>query len=176
MTNGFGAGFLTLGLLAAIWGLAALLGLLGIGVSLARRRHGRVPSLVGPIAAVLLAAVVAIAGFGVLALADEAAVGAAALVATVFVPLAAVGVRTRDAGDGRIDRLATAALAWSGPYLLAPVAFIGTNVVVTRAFDLAPAEARALGVGWLAVGVAGLTVTVGAWSLVGRASGLLGST
>lgn len=168
MSGSFGAGFFILALMAVLGGLAILLGLVAVAAAV-RRRSGRTPSLLRSVAVALLVGVVLTAAFGVLALFDESAIGAALLLAVVFVPLVAVVVGHRDSADGWRHLLAAAGTAWSLPSLLALVTFVGLNVVIPRWFDLAPAEARQAGVGWIAAAGAGLVVLAGALLLGGRA-------
>lgn len=162
MTDGFGAGVLTLTIMGLLAVPAGLLGLTAAAAVALRRRTGSVPTVVPAVADALLVGVVVPAGFGVLALADEAPVGAGLLVAVVFVPLVAVVGRHRESPGGWLGRLAISGLAWSVPYLLGAVVFVGLNVLVPRTFDLAPAESHAVGVGWIAATGAGVVALIGA--------------
>lgn len=162
MGDGFGAGFLTLTIVGLLAVLAVLLGLTAAAAVALRRRTGSVPTVVPAVADALLVGVVVPAGFGVLALADEAPVGAGLFVAVVFVPLVAVVIRHRESPGGWLGHLAIAGLAWSVPYLLGAAVFVGLNVLVPRTFDLAPAESHAVGVGWNAAVAAGVVASVGA--------------
>lgn len=173
MSGGFGAGFFTLTLLAVLAGLAALLGVSALLAMVLRDRSDGGPAWISPLAVGLLVVVVGVAGFGVLVLFDESAVGAGLVVAVVFAPLLSVGLRHRPWTGGWRHRLATAGLAWSLPYLLGVVAFVGLNVVIPRSFDLAPGEARSVGVGWIAVVGAGVVVIVGAVGLSDRVAHVL---
>lgn len=174
MAGGFGAGFLTLTLLAVIGGVAAVLVALGGTAWVVRRRSGS-RRTIRALAALLSAAAVVPAGFGVLALADESAVGAGLLMATVFVPLGAALLQGRAGAGERLEPIATAGLAWGGPYLLAVATFVGITAVVPSALGLAPAEARAVGVGPLAVAAAGAVATAGTLLLRARLARLVRS-
>lgn len=161
MTNGFGAGFATLGILAVIAGVAALLGLLTAGLAVTARRPGRLPGAVRYAAVGLLVAAVGLGGFGVVALLDEAAFGAVLFGLLVFLPLAVPVARGWRAGRGWIDVLAVAALAWSGPFLLGFGVFLVLTVGVIETFQLAGGEVRALGLTWLAAGGGGAVAVIG---------------
>lgn len=156
MSNGLGAAFGGLLLIAMLAGLATLLALTLGGVVVVQRRTGTVPRWLRYLPVVLLAGVVAVAGFGVLALYDEAATLAAVFVAIVFVPLGGVGVALHRRPDlSRLDVLATAGLAWSLPFLLGLGVTFGSLAVVTSVFELAPAQSRRLGLPWGATAVGG---------------------
>lgn len=176
MTDGFGAGFFVLALLVALGGTALVLALLAVVAVVVRRRTGRVPTLLRYLAVAVLAGVVVIAGFGVLALYDEAPVGAGLLVAVVLVPLAAATVRGRRATDlGPLDVLAATALAWGFPCLAGVVLFFALDLGVAAALDLAPAEAGRLAVSWAAVAGSGLAAVAGTVLLAERVAEWLAS-
>lgn len=161
MSGGFGAGFATLSVLAVLGVVAVLLGLVGVGAVAVGRRRGAVPTRLRVLAAALLVPVVAVAGFGVVALADEAAVAAALLVAVVFMPLAVEVGWGRWVGRTWLDGLAVAAMAWSVPYLLGAVAFFAVNVGAAEVLGVNTAGPRGMDVAWVAVVAGGLVVVVG---------------
>lgn len=164
MSNGFGAGFATLGLLLGLAGLAGLLGLTAAAGLVLDRRTGRIPGAVRYLAVGLLAAVLVVAGFGVLALADESAFGAGLLLVLVFVPLAGAVGRGWRADRGWLNTLVAASLAWSLPYLLGLGVFLAVTAGVIEAFQLAGGEARALGLHWFgAAGGAAVAVAGAVW-------------
>lgn len=170
MSNGLGAGFALLTILAVLLGVAVLLGLLTAGAVALERRSGTRPAPIRYVAAGLLAVALVVAGFGAVALADEALVGAALLVALVFVPLAGAGAIVRRAGHpDRLALTATTAMAWGGAYIFGIAVLAGLVVGLEPALGLAPGEARQVGLPWLETAVAGLAALAVALAL---ASGL----
>lgn len=161
MAGGFGAGFATLTMLVVLGVVAVALGVVGVGAVAVGRRQGAVPTWLRLLAAALLVPVVAVGGFGVVALADEAAVAAALLVAVVFAPLAVEVGRGRRAGRSWLDALAAAAMAWSVPYLLGAVALFGVNIGAAEVLGVNTAGPRGRDVAWVAVVASGLVVVVG---------------
>lgn len=117
--------------------------------------------------------VVLVAGFGLLALYDEAPVGAGLIVALVFVPLAAASVRGWQVDREWPDVLAGVAMAWSLPFILGLATFLAVNVGVIEAFQLAGGEARALGVVWIAGAGGALVTSIGSVWLYERVAGWL---
>lgn len=171
MSNGLGAGFAGLTLLAVLLGLATLLALSLIGVFVFRRRTDAVPRHLKYFSVAVLGGVILVAGFGVLALYDEAATLAALFLAIVLLPLAAVGVYVQRAtGLNRLDTLATVGLAWSLPFLVGLVVTFGLTTGIGSTFDLAPAESRRLGLAWIASTVGGIVVVIGSVLLGKRVS------
>lgn len=174
MANGFGAGFFALSLLVGLSALAVLLGATAIIGLASRRESGGIPDPVRYGAVGLLGLGVVVAGFGVLAMVDEAAVVAWLLVAVVFVPTAAAVVvgRGRSGTAHWLDHLALASMAWSGPFIAGAITFFGFVIGFPRVWNFAPAEPRGFGMAWLAVIAAG-GVTLGGtlgvlWWLGGR--------
>lgn len=162
MSNGLGAGFGALTLLAALAGLSLLVAL-GAGVSyVLYRRTGRVPRpLRLPLVAVGVV-VVGVAGFGVLALHDEAPPVAGLFVATVLAPFLVVGgylLRTTE--SPLVDVAATTVLAWGLLFLPGVAVVIGVTVGASDVFGLAAAESQRLGVPWVASTIGGGTVVLG---------------
>lgn len=102
------------------------------------------------------------------ALVDEATFGAGLFVLLVFLPLAVAIGRDRMAGPGRLDRLAVAALAWGGPFLLGIGVFLALTVGVIETFQLAGGEVRALGLPWIAAAGGGLVAVTGTSLLAPR--------
>lgn len=167
MTDGLGSGFFALTLLVLLGVGAVLLGLTAAGALALDRRRGRVPVAVRFLAMVLLAAVVVVAGFGVLVLADEAVVAAALVVAIAFAPVVAVVVRQRRAGrQPWLAVLATAGLAWGPSYLLGVVVAFGLDIALRELLDLAPAEPLSMAVAWVAAAGGGV-VAAGVAAVVG---------
>lgn len=118
MSNGLGAGFAFLTLLGVLVVLAGVLAVTTAGAVAFHRYRSRVPTLVLALAAGLLAIVVAVAGFGLLALVDEAPLAALVFGVLVGVPLVLVAGRARLVGDGWLAVAATAGLAWWFPFLV----------------------------------------------------------
>lgn len=174
MTSSFGAGFLALSVLVALAVLAVLLALLGVAAVALRRRIGRVPALLRYLAVAALTVGVGVAGFGVLALLDEAPVAAGLVLATVFAPLGVAGLRLHRTTDLRpLEVLAATAMAWGLPFVVGAVLFFALDLGVAAALDLAPAESGRLWVSWAAVAGSGLAAVGGTAVLAGRVAGWL---
>ncbi|WP_255150633.1 hypothetical protein [Halorarius halobius] len=129
MSNGLGAGFGFLLLVGVLLVVAGLLGVVTVAALVLRLLRSRVPVVVRYLAGGLLGVVVAVAGFGVLALYDEAWLGAVLLVALVWVPLAAVAGRARLAGRRWRVVVVTAAMAWPLPFAAGVALTFGVSVV-----------------------------------------------
>lgn len=166
MSNGLGAAFGGLLLLAVLSAMAGLLGLSLAGALVFRRRTGAVPGSLRYLSAAVVPGVVLVAGFGVVALFDEAATLASVFLASVLVPLGMIGGHLHRMSElSRVDTIATAGIAWSIPFLLGLVVTFGLPVTINRVFALAPAESRELGLYWLATGLGALVVVTGALRL-----------
>lgn len=152
MSNGFGAGF---GGLVILVGLVVLAGLLvaTAAVALYWRQEQSSPP-VDYVAVGLVAIVVAVAGFGIAALADEAPRIAVLFGATVGLPLVLVAGRARWTGAGWGSVAARSGMAWGLPFL----AGVGALYVLTVATDASPE---------VMTGVAG-AVTTGGTLLAGE--------
>lgn len=162
MSNGLGAGFGGLMLLAVLSALAVLLSLSVMGVFVFKRRMGTVPQALRYLSVVFLVAVILVTGFAVAALYDEAATLAVVFFAIVFVPLGVVGIYLHQTTDSPLlDTLATAGLAWSIPFLIGVIATFGGLNILTDMFDVAPAESRQLGFHWIATAVGAGVVVIG---------------
>lgn len=161
MSNGLGAGFFAITLLAVLAGLALLV-VLSTGVSWVwYRRAGRVPAPLRYLLVAVGVGVLGVAGFGVLVLFDEAPAVAGLFALLVVVPLlVAGGYLERTTGLGRLDVAATTVMAWGLPFLLGVVVVFGVTTGLSSAFDLAPAEFRRLGVAWAGAAVGGITVVL----------------
>lgn len=169
MTNGLGTGFFALAVLAVLLGLAALLALSLAGTVLVRRRSGTVRTLLTYFSVVVLVVALAVAGFGVVVLYDEAAVPAALFLVLVFLPVAAVGRHLhRETDLPRADAVATIGLAWSLPFVAGLIVVFGVTIGAGAVFDLAPVESRRLGVPWIATGLGGAVAVVGSVVLGAR--------
>lgn len=174
--DGFGAGFGALMLLVVLAGLAVLLGLVAAGTAVQGRRGDRVPDAVSYLAGGLLVAVVVVAGFGVLALSDEAAFAAGLFVVLVFLPLGAVAVRGWRAGRDPFSVLATTAMAWAPAFLLGLATFLAVTVGLVEAFGLAGGEFRALGLDLISIAGGGVVAIVGTALLEPRLARLVSTT
>lgn len=162
MSNGLGAGFAGLTLLAVLLGLAVLLVVTLVGVFLYGRRAEPVPRLLPYLSVVVLVGVILIAGFGVVALYDEALPLAVLFLAIVLVPLAAVGGAVQLTTDlGPIDALATTGLAWSLPFIVGVAVTAGLTIGLGSALGLPPAGSRQQTLVWLATAVGGIVVVAG---------------
>jgi len=168
MSNGLGAGFFGLTLLAILLGLAAVLTLALVGVVGFRRRIGTVPQLLKYVSIAVLGGVLVVAGFGVLAMYDEAVLLAVLFLVIVFVPLTVVGIYLHQTTElTRVDVLVTTGLAWSVPFVIGVGVTFGLTIGVSSTFDLAPAESQRLGVVWIAMLVGGAVIVTGS-VLLGR--------
>ena len=162
MSNGLGAGFFGVTLLAVLLGLAAVLTLALVGVVGFRRRTGSVPNLLKYVSIAVLGGVLLVAGFGVLAMYDEAVLLAVLFLAIVFVPLAAVGIYLHYMTELTwLDALVTTGLAWSLPFVIGVGVTFGLTIGVSSVLDLAPTESQRLGVVWIAMIVGGAVVVLG---------------
>jgi hypothetical protein len=162
MSNGLGAGFFGLTLLAILLGLAAVLTLTLVGVVGFRRRIGTVPQLLKYVSIAVLGGVLVVAGFGVLAMYDEAVLLAVLFLVIVFVPLTVVGIYLHQTIElTRVDVLVTAGLAWSLPFVIGVGVTFGLTIGVSSTFDLAPAESQRLGMVWIAMLVGGAVIVIG---------------
>lgn len=163
MSNGLGAGFATVTLLATLLVLAVLLVVTAAVALLSRRRRDSVPAAVVHEAVCLLGVVLVVAGFGVLALADEAPPAAALLLALVFVPLGGAVVVLRRAADrGLESTVATAAMAWRTAFLAGVAVLFVFVAGIEPALGLATWEARRVGLPWIETALAGLIALAGA--------------
>lgn len=176
MSNGFGAGFFGLALLAVLLGLAALLTLALVVVVVIRRRASTVPRLLNYGSLAVLGAVLLVAGFGVVAMYDEAVLIAVLLLMTVFVPLAAVGLYVHQTtSSSRLATLATTGVAWGVPFVVGVGITFGLMIGVSSALGLAPAEPERLWVAWTAMLVGGAVVLAGSLLLGKHLSQSLGA-
>lgn len=161
MSGGLGAGFATLTMLVVLAGLAALLGAVGIAAVGLERRAGRVPGWLRSVPAVLLVPVVAVGGFGVLALYDEAVVAAGLFLAVVIVPLGIEVGTGRRVGRSWLETFAIAGVSWCLPYLFGALAFFAVTIGAAELLELSPAATRGMGVAWVAMATSGVIVVVG---------------
>lgn len=176
MSNGLGAGFASLTILVALTGLACL----GILATITRfafyRRTGRLPASFRYLHGAILAVVLAVAGFGVLALYDEAPAAAGVFALTVLFPILVGGFYfDRTTERSRFDVAITTFMTWGPSFLVGVVFVFGTMVGVSSIFDLAPAETRQMGIAWLASTVGGVVVVLGMIFVGTRLRGLIGS-
>jgi hypothetical protein len=134
MTNGLGAGFAAAGVLAVLAAVAGALALVGVFGVLVDPGGKRVPRGFQYAAVVLLAVAVAVGGFGVVAVFDEAPTVAALLAGLVPFPVlvAAARVVSRDAVRGGVPVAATVAVAWAISFLLA----VGVLAALTVGTDV----------------------------------------
>jgi len=180
MTNGLGTGFFAVSLLAVLAGVAALLVLTTGGAFLARRRTGEVPQRLRYLAVGLLAVVVAVAGFGVLALVDKSVGLAGFLLLTVFGPLALVGVRVyrdtdidAEAHAGPLDVLAATGMAWGPPFVAGICVLFAVVVGVGSVLNIVPGATARTVLSWVGALAAGAVVVVGDLLLVDSVMRLL---
>ncbi len=162
MTNGLGAGFFALALLAVVAGLAGLVIITTVAAAMYQRRTGEMSALLGYLLVGLCLGVVIVAGFGILALFDELAVVAWLLAWSVVIPLLVEGVYlNRTMGFSQVEVITTTVMAWGVPFLLGVGVVVGVLSGITSVFGLSPVETRQLGVAWIAATIGGLTVILG---------------
>jgi hypothetical protein len=163
--------FLALTLLAVVAGFAAVSGFATVAALVARRRFDRAPGALRYLAVAGLVGGIAVAGFGVLAAYDEAPALAGFFLLSVFVPLALIVGRLRRSTDaGAFDTATAASMAWSLPFVLGAVVFLGLVIWLGRTFS--SAEIRRLGAVWLASAGAGVVVATAGLLLADRVVGL----
>lgn len=163
MSNGMGVAFGGVVLVVVLAGMAALLSL-SLAVTLAaRRRTEGIPDNLRNLSVAVVVGVALIAGFGLVALFDEAATLAAVFLVSALIPLGVVGVYLHQMTEfSRIDTIAMTGLAWSFPFLLGLAVTFGIPPTINSVFGLAPGESRDLGVYWLATGAGAIVVELGA--------------
>lgn len=172
MTDGFGAGFAAISLLATL-GVLALLATFGAAVraGVDRRSAAVSRALRNALGALGLVALV-VSGFAVLALVDEAPALAALFAGTVLVPLLVVVVmlrRTR--AIGHLKTGATTAAAWGPAFIVGVIVALGLQIGGVELFGLTQGESRNLGLPYVASAVGGLVVLAGTWALSVRGAG-----
>jgi hypothetical protein len=162
MSNGLGAGFGALVLFAALSGLA-LLSTLATAASYAGHRQARrLPSSVRYLFVLLGVAAVAVAGFGVLTLFDEAPSAAGLFLLLGFLPLLGAGVALHRRTElAPVTLAATTTMAWGPPFLVGVCAAFGTMAVLIALLDVPAAAASETGLPWIAAAVGGVVVVVG---------------
>jgi len=162
MSNGLGAGFFAITLLAVLAGLATLVVLAMIVSAVSHRRIGHTPTLLRYLLVLLCVGVLGVAGFGILFVYDETPAIAWLLTSIVVVPFLVVSVYlARSTGLSRFDVMTTTAMAWGVPFFLGVGVAVGVVNGIESVFDLAPAESRQMGVAWIAAAVGGLTTILG---------------
>jgi hypothetical protein len=177
MSNGFGAGFFAITLLAVLASLAAFLIIATVASVIYHRRTGQAPTLLRYLFVVIWLGVLGVSGFGVLLLFDEAPAAAWSVTSLVVVPLLAVGVYlARMSRLSPIGVITTTVMAWGVLFLLGVVIVFGVANGIDSVVGLAPAESRQLGVPWIAATAGGLTVTVGMVILGDRFGRMIHST
>lgn len=166
MSNGLGAAFGGVMLLAVLSAMAGLLGLFLAGVVVSRRRTGSVPGVLRYLSVAVVLGVILVAGFAVVALFGEAATLATVFFAIVLAPLGAVGIYLHRVTElSQLDTIATAGFAWSIPFLIGLTVIFGVPNVINSMFDLAPAESKQLGLYWVATALGAIIVVLGAIGL-----------
>jgi len=162
MSNGLGAGFGGLLLLAILLGLAGLLTLSLGAVYLFQRRRDAVPRLLKYLSIAFLAGVVVVAGFAIAALFDEVSLLPALFTAIAVIPLLVVGVYlSRTTELSSVDLLASTGLAWSVPFLLGVVVVFGLTLGVSQVLGWTSVQSQQRGLAQIATFVGGLVVVVG---------------
>jgi hypothetical protein len=169
MTNGLGAGFAALTMLAVLGGLALLALLTTVASWALHLRTGRVPAPVRHLLVLVGVAVLGIGGFALVAFADEAPLLSGLFTALVVVPLlVAAGFLARTTDLAPLDVGAVTVMAWALPFLLGVVVTFGTTTGVRSALGITSTQARQMGVRSVAAAIAGLVVVLGTGFLGGR--------
>ena len=167
MTNGLGAGFGGLMLLAVLLLLATIQIVLLLGIYVSRRRLDSVPGVLRYVSVVVLAGVILVGGFAVLVLYDEAWRLAVLFLAIVFVPLGAMAVSLyRQTELTLVDGVAAVGLAWSVPFLVGVGVILGL-IIGSSELGLATTSPEQQAVAWIATAVGGAVVMIGS-VLLGR--------
>lgn len=159
MSNGLGAGFFAITLLAVLAGLAVLITLLTVISIVFTRRRGHSPRLLGYLTVIVGIAVVAVAGFGILVLVDEAPAAAYLITLIVGIPLIVEYLYlVRRTSLPRCEAYTATLMAWCVPFFLGVIAVFAVMNGIESVFELAPAESRQLGVAWIAATIGGFVV------------------
>lgn len=149
-------------LLAVLLGLAVLLAACLAGVFVSHWRTGAVPPLLRYVSAALLCGVIVVAGFGVVALSDEAPPLAVLFVAIVLLPVAAVSGYLRLTTElPHVDTLATAGVAWSLPFVVGVVVTFGLSSGLGSVLEAPPAGSQRRALVWIATAVGAVVVVTG---------------
>lgn len=165
MSNGFGAAFGGL-LLAVLSGMALFLAACLAGFFLLESQSDNPPNVLRILSGALSVSVTVVAGFAVIALIDESAILATVFLGLVLVPIGAVGlILHRVTGLSSLDIIGTTGVAWSIPYLIGLTATFVFLIGVNRAFVLAPAASRSLGIYWIATLLGALIVLLGTFRI-----------
>lgn len=171
MSNGLGAGFAGLTLMAVLLGLAAILTLSLVGVFLFQRRNGSVPNLLKYLSVSVLLGVVLVAGFAVAALYDEAARLTAVFFVVVWMPLIAVAFYLNRSTELHwLDTVAVTGLAWSLPFIVGVFVVFGLTIGVSQVLGWTSVQSQQMGLTTIATIVGGIVVMAGAIFLGKRVS------
>lgn len=165
MSNGLGAGFAGLTLLAVLAAVAILAGLAAATGYTLRSRRGRGRDAVRVVLVGLGVVAVGVSGFGVLAFADEAALVAWLLSWLTLLPLLlAAGARVRAMGLSPATAFAATVAAWAPAFLAGLAVTVGATSAINAALGL-PGASQGTGVRWVAAAVGGLVVLLATYGL-----------
>jgi hypothetical protein len=161
MSNGLGAGFGALALLALLVGLA-LFSALATVVSVAwYRQAGRFPSWLRYLFVLIGVAAVVVTGVGVLALFDEAPTAAGLFLLLGLLPLFGAGVALgRKAESTRLALVVTTVMAWGPALLVGVIVTFGAMGVLVSLLDVPAAVASETSLPWIAAAIGGAVVVV----------------
>lgn len=163
MSNGLGAGFAALTLLAALGGLAIVSLLATVAAAVLVRRTGRLPGPLRYVFAALGVAVLGVTGFGVLALYDEAPAAAGLFLLLGLLPPPCVGLYLHGRlAVSALDLVATTVMAWAAPFLVGVAVAFGSMSALSTLFDVPPGGASGTSVPWIASALGGVVVALGA--------------
>jgi hypothetical protein len=176
MSNGLGAGFFAISLLAVLAGLAILAILATIAATVLHRRTGRVPTLLRYLLGAICLCVLGVAGFGILLLSDEAPAVAGLFVTIVVIPFLLGGVYFERTTEGtRLAVISTTVMAWGLPFFLGVAVAFGVLNGISSVLDLAPAESRQLGIAWITGAAGGTAILLGMIPIGTRLGGMVRS-
>lgn len=174
MSNGLGAGFAALTLVAGLVLVGILAGLVALAGYALGRRRGEVPHLVTHLLVALGAVALAVSGFGVIAFADEAALVAWLLACLALLPLLLVaGLRSRTSDQSPATTFAATVAAWAPAFLVGLAVTVGATSVANAALGL-PGAAQDTGVRVGTAALGGLVVVLGT-AVLGRRLVALGA-
>jgi len=177
MTNGMGAGFAAISMLAVLAGLALLVMAATAVFYAVYRRSGQGPTILRYLLAAASAGVVGVSGFGIAMLYDEATILAGLLALVALAPFVLVGIHlNRTTGLARLDVIVTTVMAWGLTFLIGVVVTFGTMEGIGAALDLSQVELRRMGIGWVASTAGGLTILLGMLILSRRLRGMMDTT
>lgn len=176
MSNGLGAGFGGLLLLAGLFALSLIGVACLVGAFVTRHRSGRVPTLFQFFSIVEVGGVTLVGGFGVAALYDEAWLLATLFVVLVFIPLATIFVTLwRARVVDPVPGIAAAGWSWSLSFLVGTTV-LGAIVFTSSELGVATTAPAQQQIAMVATGIAGGVAVATALLLSERVLSLVAET